>query len=453
MNYWIKEKIGWKSAAAIVIANMVGTGVFTTLGFQLDVVQNAWSILFLWIGGALISLLGALSYAEVGTHLPESGGEYHFLSRTMHPAIGYLSGWVSMTVGFAAPIALAAIAMGAYLGDSLPVPSSWIAVGTILVISVMHSFSLRKSSRFQDVLTLIKIGLLLLLVVIGLTRPAPQGTLDWSAQWQTDILLPGYAVALIFVTYAYSGWNAAAYIVGEIKQPGKNLPIALIGGTLVVSLLYILLQLALLRQAPAEAMRGHVEVGQIAAEYMFGRQGGRWVSGMVSFLLLSSISAMIWVGPRISRAMSVDYSFWHFLKKDNRHGVPVRAIWFQSGISFLLILTGSFEEVLIYSGFVLQLFTAITVGSVFILRRQGNQSDTFRSPGYPWVQVAYIGISIWIIIFTISDKPMASLIGLGNLAIGLITWVVSKRRQPIAASATATTRDEGCARAMKSVPD
>jgi len=430
MNYWIKEKIGWKSAAAIVIANMVGTGVLTTLGFQLAVVQNTWSILFLWIGGALISLLGAFSYAEVGTHLPESGGEYHFLSRTLHPVIGYLSGWVSMTVGFAAPIALAAIAMGAYLGDSLHIPSNWIAVGTILVVSLMHSFSLKKSSRFQDVLTLFKVGLLLLLVVVGLTRSGAHGTLDWSAQWQIDVWQPSYAVALIFVTYAYSGWNAAAYIVGEIEQPEKNLPIALIGGTIIVSLLYVLLQLALLHQAPVEAMRGRVEVGQVAAEYMFGDQGGRWVSGLISFLLLSSISAMIWVGPRISRAMAVDYSLWQFLEKDNRHGVPVRAIWFQSAISLGLILTGSFEQVLLYSGFVLQLFTAITVGSIFILRKRENQKEVFHSPGYPWVQIAYIGISIWIIVFTISDKPMASLIGFGNLGLGLLTWVFSKQRQP-----------------------
>lgn len=452
MNYWIKEKIGWKSAAAIVIANMVGTGVFTTLGFQLDVVQNAWSILFLWMGGALISLLGAFSYAEVGTHLPESGGEYHFLSRTLHPVIGYLSGWVSMTVGFAAPIALAAIAMGAYLGDSLPVSPNAIAVITILVISVMHSFSLKKSSRFQDLLTLVKIGLLLLLVVVGLTRPAPQGTLDWSAQWQNDVFLPGYAVALIFVTYAYSGWNAAAYIVGEIKKPGKNLPIALIGGTAVVSLFYILLQFALLRQAPVVAMQGRVEVGQIAAEYMFGDQGGRWVSGMISFLLVSSISAMIWVGPRISRAMSADYSLWKFLEKDNRHGVPVRAIWFQTAISLLLIMTGSFKEVLLYSGFVLQLFTAITVGSIFILRKRKEQAGVFRSPGYPWVQWAYIGISIWIIVFTISDKPMASLVGLGNLGVGLLTWRISKRREQGESSVMAQ-QQQRYMNAVESVPE
>ncbi len=428
MNFWRSEKIGWRSAMAIVIANMVGTGVFTTLGLQLEVVQNAWSILFLWLGGAVISLLGAFSYAEVGTHMPRSGGEYHFLSSTIHPMVGYLSGWVSMTVGFAAPIALAAMAMGAYLENVLPFSANLIALFAILLISLMHSFSLKRSSRFQDVLTIVKVLVLLLLVVAGFWHQEPAGRLDWSSQWQQDILLPGYAVALIFVTYAYSGWNAAAYIVGEIKEPGRNLPIALIGGTLLVSVLYVLLQLALLRLAPASMMAGRVEVGQIAARFMFGEQAGRWVSMLISFLLISSISAMIWVGPRITRAMSVDYDLWRFLKKDNAQGIPVRAIWFQSGISVLLILTGSFEEVLLYSGFVLQLFTAITVGSIFVLRRKEKPAEAYRSPGFPFLQILYIGISCWIIVFMVADKPYASLIGVANLGIGLLTYRWSGRR-------------------------
>lgn len=422
MHFWRSEKIGWPSAAAIVVANMVGTGVFTTLGLQLVVVQNTWSILFLWVGGAVISLLGAFSYAEVGTRLPASGGEYHFLSKTIHPCIGYLSGWVSLTVGFAAPIALAAMAMGAYLEKELSLPRNLIALGGIILISVMHSFNLKRSSRFQDVLTLIKVLLLVVMVVVGFSGDSSGADWDWSEGWRSEIWATGYAVALIFVTYTYSGWNAAAYIVGEIRKPERNLPLALIGSTLLVSVLYILLQLAILRLAPMEALAGKVEIGQIAAEAMFGWEGGKWVSFLIGFLLVSSISAMIWVGPRVTRAMSTDYRFWAFLDKDNRQGIPVRSIWFQSGISILLILTGSFEEVLIYSGFLLQLFTAITVGSVFILRKQKKLGGSYRSPGYPWVQLVYIGVSVWIIVFTIYDKPYSSLIGGLNLLVGLITY-------------------------------
>ena len=430
MNFWRSEKIGWQSAAAIVVANMVGTGVFTTLGLQLGVVHNTWSILFLWILGAVISLLGAFSYAEVGTHLPSSGGEYHFLSTTIHPSVGYLSGWVSMTVGFAAPIALAAMAMGAYLEGALNMSSDLIALIAIIFISFIHSFNLKRSSRFQDVLTVVKVLLLLCMVTVGFLGDEPQGTLDWSDGWQNEIWTSGYAVALIFVTYTYSGWNAAAYIVGEIRKPEKNLPIALIGGTLVVSILYVLLQLVLLRQAPISALQGKVEIGQIAAALMFGPEGGKWVSFLIGFLLISSISAMIWVGPRVSRAMSNDYRIWKFLEKDNKQGIPVRAIWFQSAISILLILTGSFEEVLIYSGFLLQLFTAISVGSIFILRKKSATKPYFRSPAYPWFQIIYIGISIWIMVFTIADEPYSSFIGCVNLLLGLLTywWSIRKSR-------------------------
>lgn len=419
------NKIGWKAAMAIVIANMIGTGVFTTLGFQLESVQNTWSIVLLWSIGGIIALMGAFSYAEIGTHLPKSGGEYHFLSRTIHPIVGYLSGWVSLTVGFAAPIALAAMAMGAYLGRFVGIPSSWIAIGSLLILSTIHSFNLKSSSFFQGLFTVLKVLLLLAIVLAGYWS-LPKGTsVQWEPGWTQEIFRPSFAIALIYVTYAYSGWNAAAYIVGEIRQPNKNLPIALIGGTLLVSVLYVFLQLAFLRQAPVEALVSKVEVGQVAAEYMFGPAAGRWVSYIIGFLLISSISAMIWVGPRISRAMAEDYAFWKFLKKDNEAGIPVRAIWFQTAISIGLILTGKFETVLLYSGFILQIFTTITVASLFVLRQKNTPHPTYKSPLYPILQILFILISTWMVFYMIADRPMESIWGLSNLLIGLGTYFAS----------------------------
>ena len=411
---------------ALVIANMIGTGVFTTLGFQLEAVRNTWSILLLWMAGGIIALMGAFSYAEIGTHLPKSGGEYHFLNKTMHPIVGYLSGWVSMTVGFAAPIALAAMAMGAYLQKFLGVGSIKIAILSILVISMIHSIDLKKSSWFQGLFTILKLILIAIMIFAGFWFTPNFAALDLSPSWKSEVFSPVYAIALIYVTYAYSGWNAAAYIVGEIKSPNRNLPIALIGGTLLVSILYILLQLAFLKQAPIEALVSKVEVGQIAAEYMFGAQAGKWVSFAIGFLLVSSISAMIWVGPRISRAMAADYQLWSFLKKDNKAGIPVRAIWFQSAISILLILSGKFEAVLLYSGFILQIFTTITVASLFILRQKQTAHPYYKSPLYPILQVVFILISLWMVIFMIVDRPVESAWGGANLLIGLLSYFVSK---------------------------
>jgi APA family basic amino acid/polyamine antiporter len=419
-------KIGWTTAAALVIANMVGTGVFTSLGFQLADVQNTWGILLLWALGGLISLIGAFSYAELGTHLPKSGGEYHFLSELYHPFLGYLSGWVSLTVGFAAPIALAAMALGAYSNTFLSVSPAWIAIAVIVLISVIHSTNIRQSSRFQNIFTVLKILLIIFLIGASLFLPAPENALDWSGAWKQEIWMPAYAVALVFVTYSYSGCNAAAYIVEEIRNPVKHLPRALIGGTLLVSILYILLNLGFLHQAPIDQLIGKVEVGQVAAENMFGHTGGQWISGLISLLLVSSISAMVWVGPRVTRAMANRYQIWHFLGKDNPQGIPISAIWFQTAISVVLILTGSFEEVLLYSGFILQVFTTLTVGGVILLRIK-KIGQGYKAPLYPILQIIYLTFSFWILTFLFIDKPMESLLGMLNLVLGGITFWVNYR--------------------------
>lgn len=417
-----KKKIGWLSAGSLVAANMVGTGVFTTLGLQLENIQNSWSILALWSLGGLIALIGAFSYAELGTHLPKSGGEYHFLSKIYHPFLGYLSGWVSLTVGFSAPVALAAMALGAYTERFLPFSATWIAGITVFGVTLVHSFNLRQSSVFQNSFTLAKIALLVLLIFLVFFFPSTSNALDWGNGWMQEWTSPAFAVSLVYVTYAYSGWNAAAYIVEEIDRPRKNLPIALIGGSLLVSILYVLIQIAFISQAPLDKLSGKVEVGQVVAEQMFGLTGSRIISAIIGFFLISSISAMIWVGPRVTRAMSSDYPLWSFLARDNAQGIPVRAIWLQSLISLIMIFTGSFEEVLLYSGFILQLFTTLTVAGLFILRLREKQPGAYRSPLFPFLQIVFLLISLWVLAFMLYDKPGESLLGMANLAIGALTY-------------------------------
>ena len=363
-----ERKIGWWSAAAIVVANMVGTGVFTSLGLQLQSLSNPLSITLLWSLGGLISLFGAFSYAELGTKLPRSGGEYYFLSKIYHPFIGYLSGWVSLTVGFAASVALAAMAMGAYLGKFLWFSPQWVAIGAIIAISLAHSVSIRTSSHFQNTFTALKLLLILFLIIACFVMPGADTYSDTRAAIGIEITHPAFAISLVYVIYAFSGWNAAAYIVEEIKEPKRNLPKALIGGTLLVSVLYILLQVGFLRQASIEQLQGKVEVGQVVAELMFGKVGGQFISFFIALFLVSSISAMVWVGPRVMRAMANDYEIWHFLAQDNERGIPVRAVWLQALISIFMIATSSFEQVLLYSGFVLQLFTTAAVAGVFVMR-------------------------------------------------------------------------------------
>ena len=208
----MKKKISIYTAAAIVVANMIGTGVFTSVGFQLSSVQNTWSILLLWIIGGVLALFGAFAYAELGTHFKESGGDYIYLSRVFHPVLGYLSAWAGLTVGFSAPVALAAMAFTKYLAPFGLQNNLWLAIGIIVLIGLMHSFTIRHSSRFQNITTVVKVAFILVLIVLGffITNNQPNAiVLDNT--WQQELIKPGFAVSMVYVAFAYTGWNATAY--------------------------------------------------------------------------------------------------------------------------------------------------------------------------------------------------------------------------------------------------
>lgn len=427
MHQTPQRRIGWLSAGSIVVANMVGTGAFTTLGLQMQHLENTWIILSLWIFGGFIAVFGAISYAELGARMPRSGGEYYFLSKIYHPLAGYLSGWISLTVGFTASIALSAMAMGAYLSGILGVDPRWIALTVILGVSAIHSVNLRQSSRFQNLFTTLKLGMMVFLIIACFWQPAERNALQWNSDWFGELNSVHYAVALVFVVYAYSGWNAAAYITGEMRRPARNLPRALIGGAVLVSILYVLLQFGFLHQADREALNGRIEVAQIAANSIFGNEGGQIISLIIGVLLVSSISAMVWVGPRVSRAMAGDYPVWHFLARDNAYGVPVNAIWFQAGVSIFLLLSGSFEQVLIYSGFILHLSTTAAVAGIFFLRKKDKAAPPFAGPFYPWGQIIFLVFSVWMLAFLLYDKPRESMLGMLNLAIGAVSYWYNKR--------------------------
>ena len=423
------RKIGTRSATALVIANMIGTGVFTSLGFQLVDLQNTWSILFLWIIGGGIALAGALSYAELGAYYRRSGGEYHFLSALYGPLVGYLAGWVSLTVGFAAPVALAAMALAAYTHTMTGMPATAIATLVLVLLAGIHSVHLRRSSRFQDVTTALKVVVIILFLAFGLAGPAwPEAALDWSASWQREIWLPAFGVALVYVTYAYSGWNAAAYIVEEIRDPARQLPQGLAGRDPAGDRAVRPAPVGISATGQPGATSRVVEVGQIVAENRLGRTGGYWISGAIALFLISSISAMVWVGPRVSQRMADDHTLWHFLQPVNTHGIPVRAIWFQTLLSLIMVWTGTFETVLLYCGFILQLFAALAVGGSFLLRRKGIDLP-YRSPAHPVLPALFLAVSLGILIFLIWEKPQESLFGLSNLALGWITYRISRPKQ------------------------
>ena len=424
------NKVNWLTATAIVIANMIGAGIFTSLGFQLVDTVNSWSIIMLWVLGAVMALCGALSYAELGTYWSRSGGEYLFLSRAFHPLLGYLSGWISLTVGFSAPVALAAMALGEYIGPYIEISGLLLALITIVLISFFHSISLKRSSIVQNSTTVLKLALILLLLYFGFARSAQQSAFLWDNSWQSEILLPAFAVSFVYVTFSYSGWNAAAYIVDEIKDVRKSLPKALLLGTTVVSVLYIALNVVFLKHNVLADIQGQLEIGQITAISLFGEQGGELISFGIALLLISSISAMIWAGPRVTQVMGEDHRLWRWFSVKTAKQVPLRAIWLQAIITIVMVVTGTFEQVMIYSGFILQLFSALAVAGVFIVRRQNKDHQGFRSPLFPLPQLIFLALSTWVLIYLLIAQPMETGLGLINIFIGFILykWSTAKNK-------------------------
>ncbi|MCA0131696.1 APC family permease [Winogradskyella alexanderae] len=417
------KKITALTCLALVVANMIGTGAFTSLGFQLEDIQNPTTILILWSLGGVIALSGAFSYSEIGSQIQNSGGEYAFLSKLFHPLVGYLSGWISITVGFAAPIALSAIAFVAYF-PFFNLNPKWTSIVLIALVTAIHTKSLTVSSKFQNISTFLKVALILILIGIGLfTEVSSNDVATFDSFDFSELLSPAFAIALIYVSYSYSGWNAAAYIIEEIHNPRKSLPIALIGGTLIVTLLYTLLQFIFLKHVPLNELKGQLDVGNITMNKILGEYYGSLFGLAISLLLISGISAMVWVGSRVTSSIAKDYKFWHVFKtKENQ--LPNRALWFQFLICGLLIITGTFEQILIYCGVLLTISSMVTVIGVFKLRyKKGSYSKSgYKSPIFPVFQIIYILLSLWMIFYAFLNKPIESLFGFTNLVLGLLTY-------------------------------
>ena len=426
------SKFKHTTVTAVVVANMIGTGVFTSLGVQLLDIQSGFVLLMLWAVGGIIALSGAMTYAELGAAMPRSGGEYNFLTRIYHPAIGFASGWVSATVGFAGPTALAAMTFAAYAMSSLGgEPNPWIlkaiACGLIVILTLVHASTRRNSGGLQVAFTVLKVAVIVAFCVAALwATDTPQPVRFLFATEDVSLLTSGaFAVSLIYVSYAYTGWNAATYLSGELDDPQRTLPRVLMVGTGLVMLLYLALNYVFLRVAPIDAMVGQVEVGYIAATSAFGELGGRFTGMVLSLLLISTVSAMTVAGPRVLQVIGEDIKQLRLLARTNSDGVPSIAIAVQSSLAILFILTSSFESVLIFSGFILALNSLVTVLGVFVLRiRQPDLPRPYRTFGYPITPLIYLSLTAWTLTFVIIDKTRESMWGLAVIIAGLVAYAL-----------------------------
>jgi len=446
----LRREIGLFSATILVIANMVGTGIFTTSGFILAEVGSAGALLLCWLFGGIFALCGALCYGELGARFPRAGGEYVFLTESFGRPVGFLSGWISLFVGFSAPIAAAAIAFATYSFQAFSIPVgdpvviaiggwqiatfSWlnaVAIAVVVLFSLVHYHSLHVGSNIQNGLTIFKIALIVVFIVAGVLfgKGSAANFMTASAE---SLSAEKFAVSLIFVSFAYSGWNAAAYLGAEIVRPQRNIPLALALGTTMVMVFYLLLNGVYVYALPPGQMQGVLEVGARSATALFGTSISHLFSGAVALGILSVLSAMMMTGPRIYYAMSRDGLFFSmFGRLSMTRKTPAAAIFLQTALAVVMVLTAAFDTLLIYIGFTLALCAMLTViGLIRIRRRNVSAEMTYKTFGYPLTPLIFILGNAWIIFFSLKSRPVAGFAGLATIAAGLAVYHFFQRSNP-----------------------
>ena len=415
---------------ALVIANMIGTGIFTALGYQVGPLPSGFVIILLWLLGGVIALSGALTYAEISTTLKRSGGEYFYLGKIFHPLIGFLSGWMSTLVGFAGAVSAVALAIGSYSSALFHLPQKLVAVSSILVISGIHLFGVKTGGTLQTILTTIKLSLIAFFCIAPLFLDGSNfsGITFLPQQSDLDLILsPGFAVSLVFVVYAYTGWNAAAYIAGNLENPVKNLPRTLVLGTATVVVVYLSLNSMFLYVSTFKELEGQNDIGNVVAIKLFGERIGQLFSVLFSIALLSTLSAMTIAGPRVTEAMGEDYPALKKLSVRNRYDMPYGAVLLQAGWAIFLVLVSSFKEIIQYISISLSIFSMLTIAGIFILRKT-HKERPFHLPLFPLPPLIFILVTCWMIYYMFREDPKIIFYSLATIVPGAILYFSASKK-------------------------
>lgn len=424
-------------ATNIVVADMIGAGIFTTSGLLLLELGSPLLMMALWVGGGILALSGALCYGALGAAMPRAGGEYAYLSELFHPVLGFLSGWVSFFAGFSAPLAASSLGFSEYLASAFPSLDAagsadplkkTIALTVIVVLAVVHLRGIAFGARIQNYLTVGKVLLIVALVAVGFA--VGQGDLGNFRERITvdtpDASWRAIGLCLMWIMFAYSGWNASAYIGAEIKDPRRNLPRSLILGTVIVLILYIFMNVFYVFAVPPDKMAGVISIGGLAVGNLFGPSFESALSVLIAVALFSSLSAFIILGPRVYYAMACDRCFFPFAAAVHpRYKVPSRSILLQGFIAAILVLFGTFDQILTYMGFSLGLFPILSVIGVFKLRRKG--ANEYRMPGFPVIPLIYILAGCTILVLGYFERPVESSIALGMALIGIPFYYIFRQ--------------------------
>jgi APA family basic amino acid/polyamine antiporter len=422
-------KVGLATAIAIVVANMIGTGVFGSLGFQVAGIPSGFPILVLWLVGGIVSFCGAVCYAELASIFPKSGGEYHLLSKAWNPFIGFLAGWLSVTVGFAAPVAANAALLGGYMGSITGLSPLWFGIPVVVLVAIVHLGKLSNIGLFQSGFTYAKVVLILVLGLLAFSLGTAQPISFLPAEGDGKLIASGgFAISLVYVLYAYTGWNAATYMMDEVRNPEKTVPLALLIGTALVTVLYLFINAAFLYSTPIEKISGQAEVGLIAAESILGAKGGMIMGILISFGLISTISSMTWAGPRVTAAIGRDHVRFQTLGKLNKNGVPALAVILQAAIVLLLVASATFEQLINYVQALLTISSLMVVIGLVVLRlRRPDLHRPYRAWGYPLTPIIFGSLSLYVLWFQIQQKTVEFLYGLGTLGLGVLIYFLFVR--------------------------
>lgn len=438
----LQRALGPVSAGAFVVSNMVGAGIFLVPAFARATTGSAPAALAVWAAGGVLALCGALCYAELSVRMPRAGAEYHYLARVYGPLWGFLSGWVSLIVGFSGAMAASSLGAVAYFAElidwdaSVPLVGgvtrgSAAAAALVLVLALYHSMGVRESGYLQTFLATLGIGAIVVLVTAGFATGRGEWQGVFAGEWTG---IRSWWVALIQVSFAYSGWNAAAYLAGEVDRPERNLPRALLGGTLVVTSAYLALNVLFFYALPAAGWEADIAVGHAAAETLFGPWGSRAVTAMIALAMFGSVSAMTAAGPRVYYAMSRDGLGIPGLERLTGRGVPAVAIVTQGVWAAILALTGAFAALFTYIGSALLVFTGLAVAAVFKLRRADRGAGSagaegrFRVPGYPVTPALYLVVVVFALGSGLLERPGPTGAAAATIAAGAAIFFVGRRQ-------------------------
>jgi APA family basic amino acid/polyamine antiporter len=446
------RQLGLVSATALVVSNMIGQGILTSSGFLAGQLGSPWLVMWIWVVGALCAFLGAVCYSELAVNQPGSGGEYVYLTNAYGPTWGFMTGFVSFFAGFSGPIAASALAFSGYLGYFFPAvkhENSQVFLGSgewtlrfggeqaaacalVLFFTVLNCLGVARTARIQNVLTMMKVLVLAAFVVLGFLIGNGSGShfsMD-AVRTETNSVAAQFAVSLFWIYVAYSGWNAATYVAEEIKDPSRNLPRALAIGTALVTVLYLSLNAVFIYGAPLEDLKNQEAVAAVAATHLFGPRVAGVFAALMAISLMSTVNAMVTIGPRVYFAMARNGAFVSAAARVHpRWRTPVFAILAQGICTMLMTLT-PFPQLVVYIGFMLNLCAVMSVASLFWMRRKaGWKKLPAVSFAWPLVPSLFLLVGGWMIVRGVQLKPVISLISAITVGAGVAVYHFRQRTQ------------------------